>query len=257
MLYNLTAIDGFRLGATDGEIGGVDDFYFDDQEWTIRYLAADTGTWLAGRKVLLTPPSLGKVDPNGESIQVKLTKEKIQKSPHAETHKPISRQQETELHDYYGYPYYWGGPYLWGPVPYPGASAPAPAAREEDTQAKELRVLREKQRAEDQHLRSTREVTGYSIEAADGEIGHVEDFLVDDETWTIRYIIVDTRNWWPGKKVVVPPQWISSVSWNDSKARVELPREQIKQAPEYEKSMPLTRDYEKRVYQHYNRPGYW
>jgi len=258
MLYNLSALEGFSLGATDGEIGSVEDFYFDDEGWAIRYLAADTGTWLPGRKVLISPSSLGKVDWDGRRVGVKLTKEQVENSPHIDTHKPISRQHESELYDYYGYPYYWGGPYLWGPVAYPGGFVtPPPQAMEPDTQTEELRALREKQRTQDQHLRSTREVTGYYIEASDGEIGHVEDFVVDDQNWAIRYVVVDTRNWWPGKKVLVAPQWISGVNWNETNARVDLPREKIKQAPEYEKNMSITRDYEERVYRHYGRPGYW
>ena len=258
MLYNLSALDGFSLGANDGEIGSVEDFYFDDEAWAIRYLAVDTGTWLSGRRVLISPSSLGKVDWDGRRIEVTLARNQIENSPHIDTHKPISRQHESELYDYYGYPYYWGGPYMWGPVAYPGGYAALPSeAPEQTTQNKELRAMREQQRMEDQHLRSTREVTGYYIEASDGEIGHIEDFMVDDSNWAIRYVVVDTRNWWPGKKVLVSPQWISSIDWRETKARVDLRREQIKQAPEYEKDMSITRDYEERVHRHYSRPGYW
>lgn len=258
MLYNLTTLDGFSLGAKDGEIGNVEDFYFDDEAWAIRYLAVDTGSWLAGRRVLISPSSLGKVDWDSRRIEVNLTKEQIENSPHIDTHKPISRQHETDLYDYYGYPYYWGGPYMWGPVAYPGGYAAVPSqAPEETTQTKELRAMRDQQQAEDQHLRSSREVTGYYIEASDGEIGHVEDFLVDDSHWAIRYMVIDTRNWWPGKKVVVAPQWISGINWNETKAKLDLPREQIKQAPEYEKGTKITRDYEERVHRHYSRAGYW
>lgn len=257
MLSNLSAFEGFGLGAIDGTLGNVEDFYFDDEAWAIRYVAVDTGTWLSGRKVLISPSSLDKVDRDGRRIEVRLNKEQIENSPHIDRHKPISRQHETELYDYYGYPYYWGGPYLWGPVAYPGGFTPPTEAVEQTSQTKELRAFREQQRMEDQHLRSTREVTNYYIEASDGEIGHVEDFIVDDTNWAIRYILVDTRNWWPGKKVLMSPEWIGSVNWNETKAYVDLPRERIKQAPEYEKNTPITRDYEERVYRHYNRPGYW
>jgi hypothetical protein len=257
MLHTLSALDGFSLGAKDGDIGSVEDFYFDDEKWTIRYLAADTGTWLSGRKVLISPTSLGKAEMKHERIPVSLTREQIENCPHIDEHKPISRQYETELHDYYGYPYYWRGPYLWGPVAYPGALAVPPPTLKRDSQAKELNAIRERQRTQDQHLRSTREVTNYYIEASDGEIGHVEDFVLDDGDWAIRYIIVDTRNWWPGKKVLLSPHWISNVSWSESKARVELPRDRIRQAPEYDAYHPITREFEQRVYQHYERPAYW
>ena len=113
------------------------------------------------------------------------------------------------------------------------------------------------EKAWDPHLRSTHDVSGYHIQAADGEIGHVEDFIIDDETWAIRYLIVDTRNWWPGKKVLVSPQWIERVSWSESKVFVNLSRETIKQSPEYTEESLLTRDYETGLHRHYNRQGYW
>jgi len=106
-------------------------------------------------------------------------------------------------------------------------------------------------------LRSTHEVTGYHIQAADGKLGHIEDFIIDDETWAIRYLIVDTRNWWPGQKILLAPQWIDRVSWGESKVFINLPRETIKQAPAYTEESLLSRDYETRLHQHYNRAGYW
>jgi stress response protein YsnF len=257
MLYNLSTLNGFGLSASDGEIGSLEDFYFDDDAWVIRYLVVDTGRWLPGRSVLISPRLLGRVNRDNRRVEVRLTKEQIEKSPETDTHKPISRQYETELSDYYGYPYYWGGPFMWGPVAYPAGFMSPPEPVEPDTQTKEVRALRERQRTQDQNLRSTREVTNYYIEASNGEIGHVEDFLIDDRSWAIRYIVIDTRNWWPGKKVLVAPEWISRVSWRDAKAYVDLSHEQIKQAPEYEKDMAVTRDYESRVHQHYNQPGYW
>ena len=109
----------------------------------------------------------------------------------------------------------------------------------------------------DSHLRSTIEVNSYNIQASDGEIGHVEDFIIDDETWAIRYLVIDTHNWWPGKKVLVSPQWIERVSWSDSKVFVNLSRESIKNSPEYTEESLITRDYETILYQHYKRQGYW
>jgi hypothetical protein len=140
---------------------------------------------------------------------------------------------------------YWDGPYMWGSYPY---IARNPEEWRESIQAKETW---------DSHLRSTREVSGYHIQAADGEMGHVEDFIVDDETWAVRYLVIDTRNWWPGKKVLVSPRWIDSVSWSESKVFVNLTREAIKQSPEYLEESLLTRDYEAALYRHYNRPAYW
>lgn len=254
MLCNIDGLRNYSLRATDGEIGTVEDFYFDDQAWAVRYLQVDTGKWLPGRKVLISPLSLGRVDLEAKAIEVKLTKSQVEKSPDIDTHKPISRQHEMTLFNYYGYPYYWPGPYLWGPVPYP-AGVPGPTER--GTLGEEIRAAEEREEEEDQHLRSAREVTNYTIEASDGEIGHVEDFLVSDEDWAIRYILVDTRNWWPGKKVVVSPRWIREVSWPDKKVHVDLSRESIKNSPEYDASASFSRDYEERLHEHYRRPRYW
>ena len=190
---------------------------------------------------------------NQSDSTVALTKKQIEDSPPIDTHKPVSRQHEALYMGYYGYPYYWGGPYLWGRASYPAGLT---VRRESVTQAEALQARAGKESA-DSHLRSTNEVKGYHIEAADAEIGHVEDFIIDDETWAIRYLEVDTRNWWPGKKVLVSPQWIEQVSWPVSKVFVHLSRETIKNGPEYFESMPITREYENRLYSYYGRPAYW
>jgi hypothetical protein len=142
---------------------------------------------------------------------------------------------------------YWNGPEMWGSYPTPYIVRDGEKGRD-STQG---------EKAWDPHLRSTHDVSGHHIQAADGEIGHVEDFIIDDETWAIRYLIIDTQNWWPGKKVLVSPQWIERVSWSESKVFVNLPRETIKQSPEYTDESLLTRDYETRLHRHYNRQGYW
>ncbi len=109
----------------------------------------------------------------------------------------------------------------------------------------------------DPHLRSTKEVEGYYIRATDGEIGHVEDFVVDDEEWAIRYVVVDTRNWLPGRKVLVSPRWISHLSWPQKEVYVDLTRDETKSAPEWDPDAPLDRQYEMRLHEHYGRPPYW
>ena len=256
MLRSVNSLRGCTLLATDGDIGEIAEFYFDDENWTIRYLVADTGGWLTGRKVLISPRALGKMNWSEQKLHVHMPKERIRNSPSVDTNKPVSRQHEMDLSDYYGYPYYWGGPYLWGPIAYPIAPiAPKQQTDSPPTMQKELRAA--KQQQDDLHLRSTGEVSNYYIEAHDGDIGHVEDFLIDDETWTIRYLVIDTRNWLPGKKVIVSPKWIQSVSWNDSKVRVDLSRDAIKNAPEYQESASLNRDYEKQLHDHHHKAEYW
>ena len=241
----------FVIRATDGELGTVDQLYFDDESWAIRYLMVETGGWLGGRRVLISPISVTQTDWDNKRLDVALTKKQVEHSPNIDMHKPVSRQHEAEYLGYYGYPYYWGGPYLWGPAFYPAGLA---SSNSTSTQAMADRVRKE---STDSHLRSTEAVTGYNIQAADGEIGHVDGFVVDDDAWAIRYMEVATRNWWPGKKVLVSPAWIERVSWTESKVYVGLSREAIKTGPEYIESRPVTREFENRLYSHYGRPPYW
>lgn len=246
MLRTASHLKGTSIAATDGEIGSVQDLYFDDHSWTIRYLVVDTGTWLPGRQVLISPRSIMTVTDEAK-IPVSLTKSQVENSPSTDVDKPVERQYEEEYSQYYGYPYYWTGPYRWGSTPYPGEGVLGVA------QAASAMPPR----GGDPSLRSTRNVTGYYIEATDGDIGHVDDFIVDTTAWAIRYMLIDTRNWWPGKKVLVSPEWINRVSWPDSRVYVDMSKEAIKSAPEYDPSQPVARDYETRLFGHHNRRGYW
>ena len=252
MLTNTAHLKGFVIRATDGELGIVDQIYFDDETWAIRYLIVETGGWLSGRRVLISPISVVYTDLQGKRVDVSLTKQQVENSPDIDTRKPVSRQHEAEYLGYFGYPFYWSGPYLWGPEFYPGSLILPTTATKASGVADKIRG-----ESADSHLRSTDAVTGYHIEATDGEIGHVDGFAVDDEVWAIRYIEVATRNWWPGKRVLVSPAWIERVSWTDSKVYVGLSRDAIQNAPEYVESMPISRDYENQLYFHYGRPPYW
>lgn len=251
MLTNAAHLKGLTIGARDGEIGAVRQFYFDDQTWAVRYLTVDTGSWLGGRTVLISPISIRAVDWDTRRLEVSLTKKQVEDSPDINTHLPVSRQHETEFLMYYGYPSYWDGPYLWGSALFPGGPV-MPPMPPPDAAMKPVATD-----PADSHLRSSEEVTGYGIEALDGEIGHVDGFILDDEAWAIRYIEVATRNWWPGKKVLVSPRWIREVSWPDSRVAVSLSRAAIQTAPEYADSMPITREYEDNLHRHYDLPPYW
>ena len=255
MLRSAKALRGYAIGASDGDIGQVDDLYFDDEAWVLRYLAVDTGTWLPGRRVLISPISLGHPDWMVQRLPVALTRERVKQSPDIDTQKPVSRQHEADYSRYYGYPYYWGGMGMWGMGAYPGYLTSASAVQADmDTRSAEAKASHE---ADDSHLRSCKAVTGHHIEATDGEIGHVEDFLLDDETWAIRYIVVDTSNWWLGHKVLVAPRWIRSVSWLDGTVSVDLTRQAVKDAPPYDPVAHLDRQQEMGIHEHYGRPGYW
>jgi|SRR5579872_3439316 len=248
MLTNATHLKGLEIWAADGEIGTVDQFYYDDESWAIRYLVVHTGGWLGGRQVLISPFSVVQTDWRARRLDVGLTKNQVENSPNIEKDKPVSRQHEIAYNAYYGYPCYWGGPLLWGPVYYPGAVS---------TARKDAAAERIQNESMDSHLRSAKAVTGCHIEATDGELGHVDRFIVDDEAWAVRYIQVATNNWWPGKKVLVSPAWIERVSWENSKVYVGLKREAIKSAPEFVDFMSITRDYENRLYSHYGKPPHW
>jgi uncharacterized protein YrrD len=245
MLYKTKTLKGYKLDSRDGEIGKVKEFYFDDRHWTVRYLVADTGNWLTGKQVLISPYALIGVIKDGQCISINLTKKQIEDSPSLESDKPVSQQFEQTYYMYYGWPLYWEGPYMWGTYPYIVRNS------------EKSRESTKGEKAWDPHLRSTHAVTGYNIQAADGEIGHVEDFIIDDETWAIRYLIIDTKNWWPGNKVLISSKWIERVSWDEFKVFVNLTRETIKQSPEFTEESLLTRNYETALHRHYNRQGYW
>ena len=248
MLSNVKALIGYRLDSLDGEIGTVKEFYFDDQHWTIRYLVADTGSWLTGRQVLISPYALVAVAKESRHITINLTKQQIENSPSLDSDKPVSRQFEEDYYEHYGWPIYWGGPYMWGAYSNPSYLL---------SNREEQREPTPDEKKWDTHLRSSSYVSGYHIHAEDGDIGHVEDFILDDRTWAIRYFIIDMGNWWPGKKVLVSPHWIERVSWSESTVFVNLTREAIKQSPEYTEESLLTREYETGLHQHYHRQGYW
>jgi hypothetical protein len=247
MLRNVTQLTGFAIQASDGEIGSLEQFYFDDETWAIRYLVVNTGDWLSGRLVLVSPLALRQAEWQSKRLDVALTKSQIENSPPIDTHKPVSRQHEAAYLGYYGFPSYWAAPN------YPAALE---VRREALAEAEASEAWSGREPA-DVHLRSTEAVTGYHIQASDGEIGHVRDFIVDDETWDIRYLEVDTRNLWPGKSVLVSPQWISRVSWEDSKVYVDMTTETIQNGPEWDDSIPVTREYEHRLYEYYARSPYW
>lgn len=247
MLLSLDELKGYPLEAADGEIGRCRDFLFEDDTWIVRYMVADTGKWLPGRKVLISPISLGTPDWSLRSLPVRLTKEQIESSPPLEEHAPVSRRFEAEWFQHYDWTPYWipGGP--WG-------SADSPQGLSE---TRFEGVLDTPPDADATHLRSAGEVEGYHIRATDGEIGHVEDFILDADAWNIRYMIVDTKNWLPGRKVLISPQWIESVDWSRQSVGVGMLREDVKNSPEYDPSAPVNRAYEERLYDFYGRPRYW
>jgi uncharacterized protein YrrD len=238
----------YTIAAIDTDIGRVHDFYFDDETWTIRYIVVETGVILSGRKVLISPTALQARAWSPLHLWVNLTPDQVKSSPSIDFHKPISRQHEIEHHDHYGWPYYWLGEGVWGSWPHPAALAKASRGKGKAGNDRP---------SKDAHLRSTREVTGYHVSATNGEIGHVEDFLFDDKTWEIRYAIIDTKNWWAGKRVLIRPQWIKRVSWKNRMIYINLSRELIRKSPQWDPYQPVSRKYELQLHKHYDCAPYW
>ena len=252
MLRPISQLDGYAVHASDGVIGTVRDLLFDDVTWFVRWLVIDTGGWLSGRAVLLPPSVLSQVNHIGRQIDVRLTRQQVKDSPNADTERPVSRQQETEIYDYYSWAPYWGdGSYMdvMGYGGFLGGSlAPPPT---EDSMRREKERDDVQRSKNDPALRSVKEVIGYHIQATDGEIGHVEEFLVDEENWGIRYLVVDTKNWWPAKRVLISPMLVKKVDWSGRRVDLRAARQEIKSSPAYDASTVVDLLYEKGVHTHY------
>jgi len=265
MLRRLADLEGYPIEATDGAIGQMTDFLFDDESWVVRYVVVQTSEWLSNRKVLISPIAIGPPAWSYRTLRIPMTTDQVRNSPAVDTDKPVSRQDERGHCGHYGYsPYYWAHSGLSGASNYPGALrlsiANVGTGVEPHTAAEDLaRLEREvdQRRHDDPHLRSANAVMHYHIKASDGGIGHVQGLLLDEDTWAIRYLIVDTSKWWLGHKVLIAPQWIQGVSWSERSISIHLPREAIKGSPPYNSAGTLHRDEEARLYNHYQRAGYW
>jgi uncharacterized protein YrrD len=259
MIYQTKEFEGYEIKARDGVLGSVKDLYFDDQRWSIRYFIVATGSWLNDRRVLLPATRLAPPESNARTLSIDATQEQVKNSPPIEWDRPVSRQHERALHDYFGWPYYWGVAPLAGggigtmaavgatPVPPPSLGSDKANA----SHSPPANQASERHSEDDPHLRSVREVRGYHIAARDGAIGEVEDFLVEAAGWEVRYLLVDTRKWLPGRKVIVSPNWIRAVSWEQSQVAVDLSRDEIKNGPPYDPARPLTESYTDRLFAYY------
>jgi hypothetical protein len=225
MIRNLNDLFGHKLAATDGEIGHLKDAYFDDQSWAVHYLIADTGSWLSGFQVLLSPHSFGHFEHETRTLHVNLTRRKIEHSPKIETHRPVSRQYEEEYYGYYGWPDYWSGGSIWGQGAYPIVLPSSSQEMEAHLQAHH--------KHDDPQLRSIQTVTNYDIEATDGTIGHVSGFLVDDRPWLIRDLLVTTGLWFMGKEVLIPTSAVERIDHAESKVHVTLSMAEIRHTAEH------------------------
>jgi uncharacterized protein YrrD len=225
MLQNTKELYGHTLTASDGEIGHVKDFYFDDKTWVIRYLVADTGSWLSGRQVLISPHAFGRVDQEKKTFAVNLTRKQIEGSPSIEQHKPVSRQYEVDYYQYYGWPAYWNGGAMWGLGGYPLVMPPS---------KDEIEAQQQHHHRNDRHLRSAKAVAGYGLHASDGEIGSVSGLMVDEKSWAVRQIAVEAGHWYSGKEILIPANAVERISYEDSRVFVKLTKAAIQQTAEYD-----------------------
>jgi hypothetical protein len=247
MIRSIRAMLHADLRALDGGIGRCQDFLFDDSSWTIRYMVADTRKWLPGRKVLISPSAVGDWDWQTDAIPVRLDRDAIKACPPLTSDMPVSRQYEVAIAAYYQWPTYWQGPHLWG-----GAMSPLV---ESTVAARPLETI---EKPGESHLRSVKEVSGYHIQAVDDTAGHVDDFLLERDTWAIRYLVVDTRNWLPGRKVLISPAWADTIDWKRNRINVGMHRTAIETSPVYDPEHgPPSRDEETALHRHYDFKPYW
>ncbi|TVP96273.1 MAG: PRC-barrel domain containing protein [Roseinatronobacter sp.] len=268
MLLNTRDLVGYRLTAIDGAIGIIDDLLIDDRDWTIRWITVDTGNWLHSRKVLLPPQSFGEPDHLGREIPIDLDRKRVEQSPTVARDHSVSRQVEADIYAFYDYPPYWSqgsakpiaGVVGNMPLASIGTRAFDNAQAQQAVPAAPSEALITDTIGHGQdypHLRSTNEMMGYYIEAKDGSIGHVEDILIEGHGWETRYLLIDTRSWWPGRKVLISPKWASSVSWSDRKVYLDMTREHVRTSPEYDPRKPIDHSYEERLHAHYGYEPHW
>jgi hypothetical protein len=249
MLWNASAIKGYTIEASDGEIGTVADLLFDDRTWTTRWLVVSTGNWFLRHKVLLPLSALGKPDAEQRQFSVQLTRQQVKDSPDADTDLPISRHVEANVFNYYGANPYWTSGFA---LESNAIATPLvlPLSRN-DTGPRARSGTDAVPQDGDPDLRSTDAIIGYHIAATDGEIGHVEDFLVDDADWRLRYMTVDTKNWLPGQRVLLSPRQIKEIDWSNKRIRVDVDREKIKSAPLYDPQMTSDGPYNDRFHAYF------
>ena len=254
MLTSLKNLKNCIVLASDGEIGKVEEFLFDDQTWKIRYLVVLAGHWLSEKKVLISPLAVTTVDVDEFRIHLSLTKNQVKNSPNVDTDQPVSRQYEIAHHDYYHWPYYWNSSDAWNlkafdagmrERPYPIPDSPAEATSPPGVPDG------------DPHLRSSHAVRGYKISAEDKHFGEVEDLIVDTESWDVRYLVVDTITFWPGNAVILAPQWVDSIDREEKQFKIKLTRKQIKSSPKYYTDEAIDRAYEEKLYDYYGHSKYW
>ncbi len=257
MLSSYKSLQSYTIHASDGEIGHVANVLFDDLQWTVRYLIINAGNWLFSRHVVISPVSVSELIGQDKTINVNLTRQQVELSPSVDTNLPMTREKEIELAGHYEYMPYWGGAASFGVAQPFVSSLSGTQSAERSLEHIEQEEIADGPDVVLPHLRSAREVSGYKVEAQQSSLGHFSDFLIDEDTWALRYLVVDTGTLLPGKQLLIAPAWIDTVDWAASTAHLNLEREQIEQAPAFDPDRPFEREYEQQLYAHYGQQPYW
>ncbi|WP_198507846.1 PRC-barrel domain-containing protein [Bacillus sp. FJAT-45037] len=266
MLLRAKDLKSYSMLASDGELGSLDDFYFDSDTATIRYFVGDTRTWFFGGKVLLSPLSFSNIDRDNERIAVKATKDQIKDSPKPEEHEPVTRKYEKQLSTYYGWEGYWGGAdrprdmtgfQAHAPMMPPIFNPEVPRNQEEQRLQADAATVKDTEFDQDQHLISVEDIKGYTVYSKGGEVGKIHDCVIDDKTWKIRYFVVNVGGFFNKELVLVSVEWLTDVDWKSHIITVGLDNELIENAPELESGQVITVEDETKLHVHYNRPTYW
>jgi hypothetical protein len=255
----MNALTKAKIKSVDLAFGDIRDLYFDDVSWMLRYFVVDVGTWLEGRHVLISPESLTEYREDENAFACKLTRQQIHDSPLFDSQKTVSRQQEESLSKHYGWTPYWVTPMAAFPLPglytYPIVGAASDRWNQQNkmapTVAKEVEARQDMDREQEAHLRSFQEIKSYGLQATDGDIGELDDLLLDTASWRVTHIIVDTRKWWPGGQVVIDRALVTDISWGDAKIVVAMSREDVKNAPRFDKDQTITEPYMQQLSQYY------
>jgi sporulation protein YlmC with PRC-barrel domain len=246
MLTNVMEMLGYAVRATDEEVGEISDFYIDQSEWSVQYVVVDTADWMPTHGVLIPPSEVSSVDWEEEAIELRLSSRDVEEAPEVTSDLPVSLQAEMDLEQYS----------IWEPeedetdddtpLVEPLTATPGGIEGEIDSEPRGRPLLR-----------SADELVGYDVSSSDGEVGPLRDCIIDLDGWLIRYFIVETGSEFRQKKVLVPPDWVTEVEWADLAIRLSVSGQDIKESPEYDTEVPLTREYETKLHRHYDRPGYW
>jgi uncharacterized protein YrrD len=249
MLIKATDTTGYDVQARDGTLGTVSDMLFDDASWTVRWLVVNTGSWWADQRVLIPASALGRPDTAARTFPVDLTMAQVKGSPDVDTHRPVSRQFESSAYDYYGFNPYWGAELYMSGFAYWGGGVPMAPSLEVERREDEIAQMQSQ--GEDQNLRSVAEISHYHIHATDGEIGHLSDVLIEDSDWSLRYLIVNTSNWWQGKEVLISPRSTERILWTEQMIYLGVNRDRVRTSPDYDATRPIDPNFDSEMARHY------